>query len=390
MFALVGVLALLYSLARVRASAGQLVEYYLFLVLLTGCGIGVVFARDLLLMFVLWELTGFAIWRLVAFHRGDDSVDAASWAWLVNFAAAAVMLVGLALIWSRHETFALTELKGRTIEMLPAVLLLIGILAKSAILPLYVWLPRAYKAAPAPACALLSGVAENLGVVLFLKLFVTGMAVPAGFLPAVAGLAVVSSIFAGGAALVARSVRTTLAYSTIGQLGFIILGLATVSYYGVLGALIYVAAHALAKSGLFFALGLVEDATGECELAKLGGAARHAPALAVAGALLALTIIGLPPSLGFFAKVGVLLASVDRSLLLGIGAIVASGFTIAYIARLYAAVFLGAAPPQASWRPVSVLPIVIVMVAALVVFAGGVFYGFPVRWLEAGLGAGLR
>jgi formate hydrogenlyase subunit 3/multisubunit Na+/H+ antiporter MnhD subunit len=389
-FALVGLLALLYSFAKVRASAGQLAEYYAFLFVLTGCGIGVAFARNLLLIFVLWEISGFAIWRLVAFWRGDDSVDAAAWAWLVNFAAAAVMLVGLVLVWVKYETFSLAGLAGRPIELVPALLILVGILAKSAILPLYVWLPRAYKAAPAPACALLSGIAENLGVVLFLKLFVTGMNGPSGFLPAVAGLAVVSSLFAGGAALVARGVRSVLAYSTIGQLGFMLLGLATVSYYGVIGALIYVAAHALAKSGLFFAIGLVEDATGETELARLGGAARHSPALAAASALLALTIVGIPPSLGFFAKLGVLLGTVDRNLLFGIGAIVAALFTIVYMARLYAAVFLGAAKEGSSWRPVPVLPVVVVVVIALVVFAGGLLYGFPVKWLEIGLGVGVR
>ncbi len=389
-FALVGVLALLYSLSSIRGGAGRRVEYYVFLLLLTGCGIGVAFARNLLVIFALWEISGFAIWRLVAFHRGEDSVDAAAWAWLVNFAAASLMLVGLALVFVRYETFSLDALSGRPIDILPAALLLVGILAKSAILPLYVWLPRAYRAAPAPVCALLSGVAENIGIVLFLKLFVIGMHAQGEFLPFVAGLAVVSSVFAGGAALVARGTRTLLVYSTIGQLGFILLGLATVSYYGVMGSLLYVAAHALAKAGLFFSLGLVEDATGKTELAELGGAARHSPVLAASSAMLALTIVGIPPSLGFFAKVGVVLAAVDRGLVFGIGAVIAALFTIAYMARLYAGVFLGGLRPSADWRPLPLMPVVLVAVVAVVVFAGGVLYGVPVNWLEIGLGVGGR
>ncbi len=382
-FGFVGLVVMLYSAVKIRGGRGRVTEYFIFLVVLVGSAVGVAFAQNLLLIFVFWELATFAIWRLVLFHRTEESVSGASWAWLVNFGAAALMLVGMAIILFEEKTLGLRQLEGVSISMLPAVLILIGILAKSATLPLYVWMPKAYKAAPAPVCALLSGVAENLGVVLFYKLFVTTVQPPDGFMTFVAGLALVSSIVAGGVALRSKTMRGTLAYSTISQLGFIFLGLAVVSYYGILGGLLYVLAHAVAKTGLFFSVGLVEDASGTGEIARLGGAARRSPALAVATALLVLSIVGMPPLLGFFAKLGVVLGVLKGSMLLGVGAIVAALFTVLYLAKLFSGVFLGDEPPG-EWQKINGFLVGLVVLMAVVSVLGGILAFIPVRFLEQG------
>ena len=381
---LVGLAALFYSLAKIRAGAGQVAEYFVFLVLLVASGIGVVYARNLLVIFAFWELAALALWRLVAFYRGEEELGAAFWALLVNFASAALMLVGLVLILLERSTLNLDALRGQTLPFWPAMLVLVGILAKSATLPLYIWLPRAYKAAPAPVCALLSGVAENIGIILFFKLFVLTVRVPDGFMVMVAGLAVVSSLVAGGIALNAGTIRTTLAYSTVSQLGFIFLGLSLTGYYGITAGLLYVAAHAVAKAGLFFAAGLVEDSAGHGELDRLGGAARVSPVLAVAAGMLVLSIMGIPPFLGFFAKLGVIIAAVRYSLLLGAGAIVAALFTLLYLVRLYTKVFTGAAKTP-EMKPVNGFLVGIVLVLALVSLAAGIAYYLPVKLIESGM-----
>ncbi|MEO0079756.1 MAG: proton-conducting transporter membrane subunit, partial [candidate division WOR-3 bacterium] len=99
LFAFIGLMALLGSIARLRGRGGQLAEYYSFLVLLVLCAIAVVFAQNLLLVFVFWELSTVALWRLVSYLRRDEDMDAGVWALYVNFAAAALMLVGLGMIW---------------------------------------------------------------------------------------------------------------------------------------------------------------------------------------------------------------------------------------------------------------------------------------------------
>jgi formate hydrogenlyase subunit 3/multisubunit Na+/H+ antiporter MnhD subunit len=385
---LVGLAALLYSLAKIRPAGGPVAEYYVFLVLLLLCGIGVVYARNLLVIFAFWEIAAFALWRLVAFYRGDEELGAAVWAWLVNFASAALMLVGLGLILLERNTLDLDVLRGQTLSFWPATLVLVGILAKSATLPLYVWLPRAYKAAPAPVCALLSGVAENIGIILFFKLFAVTMQAPSQFMAMVAGLAVVSSLVAGGVALTARTIRSTLAYSTVSQLGFIFLGLSLTGYYGITAGLLYVAAHAIAKSGLFFAAGLVEDSAGSGELDKLGGAARISPVLALAFGVLALSVIGVPPFLGFFAKLGVVIAAVRYNLWLGVGAMVAALFTLLYLVRLYSRVFMGPAPATATGRTSGFL-VGIVSALALLSLAAGIAYYLPIRLIESGMAQSL-
>jgi len=242
-------------------------------------------------------------------------------------------------------------------------------------------MPKAYRAAPAPVCALLSGVAENIGIVLFYKLFVATVQPPDGFMVFVAGLGLISSLVAGGVAIQARTTRGTLAYSTISQLGFIFLGLAMVSYYGILGGLLYVLAHAVAKSGLFFAFGLAEDSAGTSNISEMGGLAKRAPALAAATAMLAFAIIGLPPFLGFFAKLGVIVGALKGSLLLGVGAAVGALFTVVYMVRLYSRVFLGCEPKNGKVRISGFLTALVVLMA-LVSLAGGVLAFVPVRLLD--------
>ncbi len=379
---LVGLAALLYSLVKIRA--GRVAEYFIFVVVLVASGIGVVYARNLIVIFALWELAALALWRLVAYHRGEEELAAANWAWLVNFGSAALMLVGLGQILVERGTLSLDVLRGQTLPFLPATLVLVGILAKSATLPLYIWLPRAYKAAPVPVCAILSGVAENIGIVLFFKLFVLTMRVPDAFMVMVAGLAVVSSLVAGGIALTAGTFRSTLAYSTVSQLGFIFLGLSMTGYYGITAGLLYVAAHAVAKAGLFFTAGLVEDSAGHGEMDRLGGVARSNPVLAVAAGMLMLSIAGVPPFIGFFAKLGVVIATVRYSLLLGVGAMVSALFTLLYMVRLYTSVFAGTAKTP-EMKPLNGFIVGIVLVLALVSLAAGIVYYLPVKLIESGM-----
>jgi formate hydrogenlyase subunit 3/multisubunit Na+/H+ antiporter MnhD subunit len=381
---LVGLATLLYSFARIRSTDGPVAEYYLFVVLLIACALGVVYARNLIVIFALWELAALALWRLVAFYRGDDELSAATWAWLVNFASAALMLVGMGLILVERNTLSLDALRGQTLPFWPALLILIGIFAKSATLPLYVWLPRAYRAAPAPVCALLSGVAENIGIILFLKLYVLTVRTPHSFMVLVAGLAVASSLVAGGIALTAGTLRSTLAYSTVSQLGFIFLGLSLAGYYGITAGVLYVAAHAIAKAGLFFAAGLVEDSAGHGDLNRLGGLARSNPVLALAAGMLALSVVGVPPFLGFFAKLGVVIAAVRSNLLLGVAAMVAALFTLLYLVRLFTRVFMGAVVTEEAKRP-SGFVVGIIAVLALVSLAAGIAYYLPVRFIESGM-----
>ncbi len=384
-FVLVGVTALLYSIARLRGSTGQLAEHYVFGVLLVGAGVGVVFAQNLLLAFALWEVATVAVWRLVAVGRRERDVVAGNWALYLNFAATALMLVGLGFLFAEYESATFAQLRALPISWGVAVLLLCGILAKSATLPLYIWLPRAYGVASIPACAFLSGVAENIGPVLFYRLFGTTFVPPAGFLQFTAGLALTSSLVAGAAALRTKSVRGLLAYSTVSQLGLVLLGLAVGGFFGILGAVLYMAAHALAKAGLFYAVGLVQDDTTD-ELVAPGEIAVRSPTLVAATAVLTFSVVGLPPTIGFAAKLGVLVGAGRSDLLLAIGGAVSALLTLLYMVRFYTSVFLtGCQQPAARTSRIGV---VLVVLMALVTVLGGFGWFIPVRLITLGLPVG--
>lgn len=388
-FGFVGATALLFSFARVRGRRGQLAEHYVFAVLLIGAGVGVVLAQNLVLAFVLWEVATIAVWRLVAVGRRAQDVAAGNWALYLNFAATALMLVGLGFLLTEHKAVNFTSLRGLPLSGGVAVLLLAGILAKSATLPLHIWLPRAYGAASAPACALLSGIAENIGIVLFYRLFSTTFAVPAAFLRLSANLALISSLVAGAAALRSRSVRELLAYSTVSQLGLILLGLAVGGYYGILGALLYVAAHAIAKAGLFYAVGVVQDDTTSDGLLIPAGVSVRSPTLAVAAAVLVFSVIGLPPTVGFAAKFGVLVGAGRFDLLLAAGGAATALLTLLYMVRFYSGVFLGSGHAQPA-QQVSRAGVALVVLIALVTVLGGFGWFIPVRWITGSqLGVGL-
>ncbi len=379
LFIFIGFMSFIYALATIREK-GHRLEYYLMLLLIVGSGVGVALSYNLLLIFILWEISTFAIWRAVGYYRSNENLNAANFTFLVNFGAAAVMLVGMVMLYLDNGTFNIFEIK--IYNDLAVVFILIGILAKSVTLPIHVWLVPAYNAVPSALGGCLAGVAENLGVILFLRLFTTGNYFSPVFFNTVAWIAVASSILLGGAALLSNNLRSLLAFSTISQIGFILLAFAVGGTYGTIGGLLYIMAHAIAKSGLFYGVGLIEDSTGKDDLSTLCCLLKISPALGVVMALLFGSIVGFFPLIGFFAKLWVIIGAVEKTAYFGIGAIVAAVFTLLYNARFYHGLFF-AKPmtrlPKAK-RP-SYTGIVVVFILALASLLLGIFFYQPVNYL---------
>ncbi len=131
------------------------------------CGVGVAFGNNLLYLFIFWELSTVAVWQLVATYQDRESLQAAELAFLINFAAATLMLVGLALVYWENGNFDLDLLAGKEVPLLAGILILFGILAKSAIFPFYIWVVPAYQKSPISALATLSGIGETIGLLFF-------------------------------------------------------------------------------------------------------------------------------------------------------------------------------------------------------------------------------
>ncbi len=321
-------------------------EYYFLVVLFLGAMMGLVYSANLIFLFAFWEITAIACWRLIGFFREKEYVQKADKAFLITVFGALVMLIGFIILFQLTGSFDLQTIKkvigNNPVPDIVVLLILFGILSKSATLPFHTWLPDA-GVAPSPVTALLhAAVLVKIGVYVFARLFVATMPISAFWHVGVPAVAAASAILAAGAALVETDLKRIIAYSTISQLGFIFLGLATNCTIGIAGGLLYILMHGLAKGGLFLCAGIVEQNTKTKDIRKLGGLISTMPITAIAFLLCSFSIMGIPPFGGFFSKYMVIAGSAQGeplwiTLLFIFGAVM----TIIYLFRVFNAVFLG-------------------------------------------------
>ncbi len=360
-------------------------EYYLMALLFLGSMMGLIFSANLVFLFIFWEITSIASWRLIGFYRGRTEVLKADKAFLVTVFGALVMLVGILAVYALTGSFELQDMKGRALPLAVSGLLLVGMLSKSATFPFQTWLPDA-GVAPAPVTALLhAAVLVKIGVYVFARLFLATFTFDAALRTAVAVIAAASALVSAGAALVDTDFKRIVAYSTVSQIGFIFLGLAMGTALGAAGALLYILAHGLAKAGLFLSAGIVEQNAGTRDITRLGGLMRTMPVTAVAFLLCAFSIMGLPPFGGFFSKYLVIASAVDQGEI-AISAVFIGGalLTMLYLFRLFSRVFLGTAKGTAAVEGSRLMVACVVVLAALSL-AVGIFARYPNELAQAAI-----
>ncbi|HEY9593954.1 MAG TPA: NADH-quinone oxidoreductase subunit L [Spirochaetia bacterium] len=382
---LVGALIMLFSWDYISHYKNQN-EYYLMAVLFLGAMMGLVFSTNLVFLYVFWEITGIASWRLIGFYRGKTDVLRADKAFLITAFGALVMLVGIVAVYAQTGTFDLTAMRGTTLPWVVSGLLLVGMLSKSATLPFHTWLPDA-GVAPSPVTALLhAAVLVKIGVYVFARIFLATFSLDADMKLAVIVIAAASALVSAGAALVEKDIKRIVAYSTVSQIAFIFLGLATGNAIGAVGALLYILMHGLAKAGLFLSAGIVEQNTGTKDITKLGGLIKTMPVTAVAFLVCAFSVMGIPPLGGFFSKYMVISSAVSAGQV-ALAAVFLGGavLTILYLFRLFSRVFLG--EPRAGIAAVEGSRLMVACVVALAVLsiAGGIFVHWPTALAQSAI-----
>jgi NADH:ubiquinone oxidoreductase subunit 5 (subunit L)/multisubunit Na+/H+ antiporter MnhA subunit len=284
-----------------------------------------------------------------------------------------LMLVGLEMIWRETGSLNLSAVHGMTVSNLALFFIFIGILAKSAQVPLQVWLPGA-GVAPSPVTALLhAATLVVIGVFAFARIFVGVFHLPLDWQIATSAVAVITILVAGGAALMENNAKRILAYSTLGQLGYAYLGLASMNAIGITGGLIYLLAHSLAKAGLFLCIGIIEHRTHTRDIRELGGLIHSMPITGVSFLLCMLTIIGFPPTAGFYGKLMIFLGSMESGkTIFVIGAILGAILTLIYMLRLFHAVFLGQErwPTTREGTPVMLAVVIVLTILSLLIGFG--------------------
>jgi len=302
----IGTLVLLYSGRYFPAGDEGLGRYSGSLIAFAGAMLGLVWADNLILLVIFWELTGILSYLLIAHRTGTRSSRmAASQALMVTTAGGLVMLIGVVMLGVTAGTFTLSEIianppSGPLITT-SIVLMIVGGISKSAIIPFQFWLPGAM-AAPTPASAYLhAATMVKAGIYLFARL-APAFAALALWQPLLITLGGATMLYGGVVALRQRDLKLLLAYGTVSQLGLMTLLIGSGNPDALLGGMAMLIAHATFKAPLFFVVGIVDTSTGTRDLTKLSGLGRRMPMVAAMAVAAAISMAGIPPMLGFAAK----------------------------------------------------------------------------------------
>lgn len=375
----------IYSLGYMKGEGG-FARYYAFLSLFSFSMYGLVLATNLFQIYFFWELVGVSSYLLIGFYYDRPSaVAAAKKAFIVTRFADFGFLIGILLLSWYSGTFdfaTLTSPDGAAIASASSatfmgvsvltwalVLIFMGGAGKSAMFPLHIWLPDAMEG-PTPVSALIHAATMVVaGVYLVARLFPVYHASGGFALDVVAWTGAITSLFAAIIALTQEDIKRVLAYSTMSQIGYMMLALGVSGYTGEEGlgytaSMFHLFTHAMFKALLFLGAGAVIHAVHSNVMGEMGGLRRYLPLTHGAFLVACLAIAGIPPFAGFFSKDEILAAALEHNpVIYGIALLVA-GMTALYMFRLYFRVFWGEErqykhtpheAPVSMWLPLMIL-----------------------------------
>jgi multicomponent Na+:H+ antiporter subunit D len=343
----------LFAGRQYRPAAGQpetrtSLVFWVFL-MAVWAGLNTVFlGNDLFNLYVALELLTFGAVPLVSLEGRVETLKAALRYLIFALLGSVLYLLGTALLYGAHGTLDIAMLAGvaraAPVTWIALALMTVGLVAKTALFPLYLWLPPAHAGAPAAASAVLSALVVKGSFFLIVRLWFDVM--PGGPGPAgaqfLAALGASAILFGSLLALLQPRLKLLIAYSTVAQIGYLFLifplaagGAAAATAWT--GGFLQLFSHAFAKAGMFMAAGLIAEALGHDRIAGLGGAARLAPIALLAFGLGGLSLMGIPPSGGFAAKWLILSAALAEgqwwwAVVVLIGGLLAGGYVLRVLA----------------------------------------------------------
>ncbi len=344
----VGALVLFYCRWYFSAGDPTLWRFTSVFMAFAGAMLGLVLTDNFLILYVFWELTTVFSYLLVG-HNPASSTNrrAAMQALIVTTVGGLAMLVGIIAIGVR-DSYRISEVVAHpppldAITVSALVLLLVGALSKSALVPFHFWLPGAM-AAPTPVSAYLHAAAMVKAGVYLVALLAPGFAGAPAWHALTIGLGLTTMLVGGWRALRQHDIKLLLAYGTVSQLGFIVALAGLGTHEAALAALALIVSHALFKSALFLTVGVIDRSTGTRDLRRLSGVGRRMLPLSVPAVLAGCSMAGIPPLAGFVAKesaVGAALEVATRGTVLSSGwgwlmtatLVTGSALTVAYTAR---------------------------------------------------------
>ncbi|MDD8025273.1 MAG: NADH-quinone oxidoreductase subunit M [Acidobacteriota bacterium] len=390
--ALVSACVGLYSISYMEHYGAKANYYALLLMMVAGMN-GLLLVTDLFQIYIFLEVAAVASYALVAFGREQAELEAAFKYLMLSVVASAAVMIAIALLYGLTGSLSFTgvaeglrQLDAKAAGAIASALFLMGFGLKAALVPFHAWLPDAHPSAPAPISAILSGLLIKVsGVYAMTRIFFHVFGLTPALSDVLMWTGTVSIVVAALLALKQRDMKRMLAYSSISQVGYVVLGIGIGTPLGIAGGLFHLLNHAVAKSLLFLTSGSVQQATGTRNLDEMGGLAKRMPVTSTTSLIGSLSIAGVPPLGGFWSKLLIIMALVQSHRpVLAVIAVLASVLTLWYYLIMQRQAFFGKLNER--WAAVKEAPFWMaastIVLAVLCLVLGLLFSSVVSTWIQ--------
>ncbi len=347
------------SVAKEIAAPRHNLFYAIYLLALTGL-LGITATGDAFNIYVFMEISSLASYVLIALGPSRRARAAAFQYLIMGTIGATFLLIGIGLLYMMTGTLNLADLSVRIHEapdMRPIyaafAFVTIGVLIKLALFPLHIWQPNAYTFAPTAVSAFLAASATKVGAYVLLRFVFTLFGQEFSFermplMEILMPLSLVAILVGSGVAIFQTNLKRLFAYSSIGQIGYLALGISFASTSGLTGAIVHIFNHAMMKGGIFLALGCIMLRTGAVELDTLNGLGRRMPFTMAALMIGGLGLVGVPVTSGFVSKWYLVQAALEADLWpVALLILVGSLLALIYVGRVIEAAYFRTPAPEA-------------------------------------------
>jgi multicomponent Na+:H+ antiporter subunit D len=362
--------------------------------------LGIAITGDVFNVFVFLEISSLSAYALISLGQDRRALTAAYQYLVMGAVGATFIVIGIGMMYVMTGTLNMADLA----ERLPAVagtrtipvafgFLTVGITLKLALFPLHLWLPNAYTYAPSAVTSFIASTATKVAVYMLLRFFFTIFGAAFAFdvmqldmvlLP----LALVAIFSMSLVAIFQSNVKRMMAYSSVAQIGYMILGISMASVTGLTAGILHLFNHAVTKGAIFMALGCVMYSVGSVELSKMRGLGKRMPWTMAAFVAAGLSLIGVPLTVGFVSKWYLILGAVERGWWPVAGLVlVTSLLAVVYIWRIIETAYFDAAPEDA--EPVEEAPLTL-LIPTWVLVVASYWFGIDATFTAEVAGAAAR
>ncbi len=357
--------------------------------------LGITITGDAFNIFVFLEISSLASYILVASGRDRRALVAAYKYLIMGSIGATFYLIGIGLLYMTTGTLNLYDISARLPDisfsrpiLAAAGFITLGLALKFAMFPLHLWLPNAYTFAPSAVSALLAATSTKISIYVLLRfefiIFQPNLELhDIQFASFLMPLAVLAFMIGSVAAVYQTNVKRIMAFSSVAQIGYMLLGISLLSVIGLTAGIVHLFNHALAKGALFLAIGCLFYRYGTCQLQRLEGCGREMPWTMAAFTIGGLSLIGMPLTAGFISKVYLIRAALEQGTLgivLTALVLISSLIAVVYIWRVIEAAYFRSRPADAP--PQKEAPLALLVPTWVLVLAN-LYFGIDTRFSAA-------